>query len=94
MSTLAAQQYGYGIRRLEVRLSRVHFLCSGKWHQLGRVLVGDPGVAGSNPVFPIYGEPTQPWLERPGSYPGGRGFLRRYKDLVGRCSSAGLTLGS
>ncbi len=42
-------------------------------------LVWDQGVAGSNPVFPIYGGVAQ-LARASGSYPGGRGFdpLRRY----------------
>ena len=42
-------------------------------------LVWDQGVAGTNPVFPIYGGVAQ-LARASGSYPGGRGFdpLRRY----------------
>ena len=59
-------------------------------------LVWDQGVAGSNPVFPIYGGVAQ--LARAfGSYPRGRGFdpLRRYiVDLVGPLAQLVRALGS
>ncbi len=59
-------------------------------------LVWDQGVAGSNPVFPIYGGVAQ-LARASGSYPGGRGFdpLRRYTiDLVGPLAQLVRALGS
>lgn len=58
-------------------------------------LVWDQGVAGSNPVFPIYGGVAQ-LARASGSYPGGRGFdpLRRYIDLVGPLAQLVRALGS
>ena len=59
-------------------------------------LVWDQGVAGSNPVFPIYGGVAK-LARASGSYPGGRGFdpLRRYiVDLVGPLAQLVRALGS
>ena len=59
-------------------------------------LVWDQGVAGSIPVFPIYGGVAQ-LARASGSYPGGRGFdpLRRYiVDLVGPLAQLVRALGS
>ena len=55
----------------------MHFI--GKELSLVEHLVWDHGVAGSNPVVPIYGGVAQ-LARASGSYPGGRGFdpLRRY----------------